>query len=272
METETDISAELARRTAALLDVRIDASAGASVPPQWYASFFGENFGQGLMGPDGHAVTGDFLPPVPFPRRMLAGRTVTFTGSLHVGERVSRVSTIQDVQVKQGASGPLLFVRIRHSIGRTHSESEAIVEEQTVVYKQDSVPPSAPRRHPLSEYVDDEGLRGGRRWVWTMDNTLLFRYSALTYNAHRIHYDAPYATAVEHYPGLVVNGGLRQLLMWECAHRAGIAIRGSTVRNLAPVFSGNVMTLRLIETSEGWRILESEDDETVSAVMTISQE
>lgn len=274
---ETDVSAELVQRTAALLDREVDTHPGAPVPPQWYCVLFGENARQSLMGPDGHPLTGDFLPPIPLPRRMLAGRTVTFDGALRIGERVSRVSTVHDIQNKEGASGHLCFVTIRHVVRTTGSQKDTVIEDQTVVYKQEpaqdpGTPTKAPRRHRLADYATPEGLAQCRRRAQALDNTVLFRYSALTYNAHRIHYDHPYATTVEHYPGLVVNGGLRQLLMWDFAEQSGIAIRRSAVRNLQPAFAGDTTTLHLLPAGDGWQILESEDDDTVSAIMTLNQE
>lgn len=269
---ETDVSAELIQRTAALLDRDVDTAPGAEVPPQWYCVLFGENFRQGAMGADGHSTLGGFLPPIALPRRMLAGRTVTFDGPLHVGDRVSRTSTIHDIQYKQGSSGQLCFVTIRHAIGRAESVGAIIVEDQTVVYKQESGKPSSPRVRRLSESLSEAERARFDTCSRRLDNTVLFRYSALTYNAHRIHYDSPYATTVEHYPGLVVNGGLRQLFMWDFARQAGIPIRRSTVRNLRPAYAGEEMTLWRVQAGDGWRILESEDGETVSAIMEINQE
>jgi len=158
------------------------------------------------IGPDGHPARGDFLPPVPLPRRMFAGKRTTFTAPLYIGDEVHRTSTIQNVTVKDGRSGRMVFVTVKTDIRNT--KGVAISEEQDIVYRGEpdkNAPPPPPQPAP-------------GRAVWqhqvTPDPVMLFRYSALTFNGHRIHYDHPYVTGVEGYPNLVMNGGLTTLLVY----------------------------------------------------------
>src|SRR5437867_3968090 len=150
---------------------------------------------QSQLGPDGHPLRGGFLPPIPFPRRMWAGSQIQFTHPLLIGEALQRRSTITDVRLKEGRSGVLIFVRVRHEVGNGHEV--ALVEDQDLVYRDDpdksatvNAAAMAPAESQFSRTIHAEP-------------TLLFRYSALTHNGHRIHYDRPYAMEVERYPGLV---------------------------------------------------------------------
>lgn len=173
--------------------------------PGWHWLHFLAVHGQAHLGPDGHAERGRFLPPVPLPRRMWAGSRLEFLQPLRLGEPVSRLSRIAAIYGKQGRTGPLVFVRVRHEI--SHSAGLALIEEQDIVYRDQAKrdEPAAPPRQ-LSDAHD---------WMRQVqpDAPLLFRYSALTFNAHRIHYDRPYATEIEGYPGLVVQSPLIAALL-----------------------------------------------------------
>jgi 3-methylfumaryl-CoA hydratase len=173
------------------------------VPPLWHWLYFLPTHRQSELGPDGHARRGDFLPPVALPRRMWAGGRFAFADSLRVGDRAVRMSTIQDVREKQGRSGPLVFVVVRHEI-RTE-RGLALSEEHDIVYRG-----PASGEAPVAEAAPEDF-----EWERTVrpDDVLLFRYSALTFNGHRIHYDRRYCTEVEHYPGLVVHGPLVATLL-----------------------------------------------------------
>jgi len=178
---------------------------GDRLPPLWHWLYFLPIHRQSELGPEGHAIRGGFLPPVPLPRRMWAGGRFLFHRSLVVDASYTRTSRILDVQQKQGRTGPLVFVTVRHEIG--NAEGLALIEEQDIVYRDhpkrgDLVPPPEPAPNDA-------------KWERTIrpDNVLLFRYSALTFNAHRIHYDYRYATEVEGYPGLVVHGPLIATLL-----------------------------------------------------------
>jgi 3-methylfumaryl-CoA hydratase len=181
--------------------------AGTPLPPLWHWLYFLPLHRQSDIGPDGHAKRGGFLPPVPLPRRMWAGGELEFHRPLCIGDRASRTSTIVDVTDKSGRSGPLVFVKVRHEIRPNDDPHTAIVEFHDIVYRNAPKPgdaPALPKAAPPAP-------RWQRRWV--PDDVLLFRYSALTFNGHRIHYDRRYVTETEGYPGLVVHGPLIATLL-----------------------------------------------------------
>jgi 3-methylfumaryl-CoA hydratase len=185
--------------------------AGDPLPPLWHWLYFLPLHRQSEIGPDGHALRGGFLPPAPLPRRMWAGGRLTFGAPLRVGEAVRRTSRVADVSVKRGRTGALLFVLVRHEIEGAGGGS--IVEEHDIVYREASAPgeaPPAPRPAPQ-----------GATWERTIvpDDVLLFRYSALTFNGHRIHYDRRHVTQVEGYLGLVVHGPLIATLLIDLLRR-----------------------------------------------------
>ena len=161
------------------------------------------------VGPDGHALRGGFLPPVPLPRRMWAGGRLEFRRPVRVGDAIERTSTIVKVDAKEGRTGALVFVLVRHEIGA--AGEVAIVEEHDIVYREApraGEPPPAKKAAPANP--------DWRRDV-VPDDVLLFRYSALTFNGHRIHYDRRYVTEVEGYPGLIVHGPLIATLLADLA-------------------------------------------------------
>jgi 3-methylfumaryl-CoA hydratase len=203
---------------------------GDPLPPLWHWLYFLPIPRQSELGPDGHAKRGGFLPPVPLPRRMFAGDRVQFHRPLRVGERISRISRILDVNYKQGRSGPLVFVVVRHEI--SDREGVALVEEHDIVYREhpkstDAAPP--PQIPP-----------SGASWIREIrpEETLLFRYSALTFNGHRIHYDRRYAMEVEGYPGLVVHGPLIATLLLDLLRRnlADAEVASLSFRAMRPLF------------------------------------
>ena len=185
--------------------------AGTAVPPLWHWLYFTPLAPQHDLGPDGHAKRGDFLPPVPLPRRMWAGGRLAFEHPLAVGDRIERVSRIADVTVKQGRSGTLVFVEVQHEIA--DATGVAIRESQDIVYRDAAKggdPSSPPSPAPANATYQREIVP---------DPVLLFRYSALTFNGHRIHYDRSYVTGVEGYPGLVVHGPLIATLLLDNLRR-----------------------------------------------------
>lgn len=204
--------------------------AGDAVPPLWHWLYFLETHRQSELGPDGHAKLGGFLPRVPLPRRMWAGGRFEFMRPLRVGDTFTRTSRIVDVQEKKGRTGALVFVLVRHEIG--NSEGIALVEEQDLVYRDrakqgDAVSPPQP-------------APAGAVWERTVqpDDVLLFRYSALTFNGHRIHYDRRFATETEGYPGLVVHGPLIATLLLDLLHRhmPGANVSRFEFRAVGPLF------------------------------------
>jgi 3-methylfumaryl-CoA hydratase len=188
-------------------------SAGTPLPPLWHWLYFLPVYRQSDIGPDGHAERGGFLPPVALPRRMWAGSQFEFSRPLCVGDAVTRRSTIVDVAEKLGRSGPLVFVKVRHEIHRDDEPSPALIEFHDLVYRD---APAAGAAAP-SPTLAPEAWSWGRKI--TPDPVLLFRYSALTFNGHRIHYDRRYVTEVEGYPGLVVHGPLIATLLLDLLRR-----------------------------------------------------
>jgi 3-methylfumaryl-CoA hydratase len=184
---------------------------GTALPPLWHWLYFTPLTRHSELGEDGHAKRGGFLPPVPLPRRMWAGGRLDFLQPLCVGETVNRVSTIKDVTVKEGRSGALVFVCVRHEF--SNAQGLALAEEHDIVYR-DAPQPGAPAPEPTAAPRDEQFSR-----EIVPDPVLLFRYSALTFNGHRIHYDRSYVTGVEGYPGLIVHGPLIATLLMDLLRR-----------------------------------------------------
>ncbi|HEY4374029.1 MAG TPA: MaoC family dehydratase N-terminal domain-containing protein [Burkholderiales bacterium] len=186
---------------------------GTPLPYLWHWLYFLPMPRQSEIGPDGHAKRGGFLPPVPLPRRMWAGSDFEFHEPVVVGDALSRTSTIVDVKEKSGRSGTLLFVKVRHELRRNGADKVALTEHHNIVYREapkpdDPVPPPAAA----------PGEWAFKRDI-VADDVLLFRYSALTFNGHRIHYDRKYVTEVEGYPGLIVHGPLIATLLMDLLRR-----------------------------------------------------
>lgn len=203
-------SGAVAARLAALLD-REASSTGTLFPLGHWLQFTPEDKLADL-GADGHPQLGGFLPPLPLPRRMWAGSTITFHSPIVAGQEIVRTTTIEAITPKTGASGRLCFVVLCHDV--VADGAAALTERQTLVYREDAPAdpdPGSARRAPRT----DAGAPEGWEWVHSVrpDELMLFRYSALTFNAHRIHYDLPYAVDIERYPGLVVHGPLSATLL-----------------------------------------------------------
>ena len=187
--------------------------AGTMLPPLWHWLYFLPLHRRSEIGLDGHAHRGGFLPPVALPRRMWAGGQLFFHAPLLVGDAVTRTSTIAQISEKTGRTGSLVFVKVRHDF-RRHGEADiALTEFHDIVFRDapgtDEVAP-APQPAPEASSWESQ---------WVPDAVLLFRYSALTFNGHRIHYDRRYATEVEGYPGLVVHGPLIATLLLDLIRR-----------------------------------------------------
>lgn len=188
------------------------------------------------LGPDGHPPRGGFLPPVPLPRRMWAGGAMRFESAPRIGEHITRRSVIEDVTLKEGRSGRLCFVTVAHHI--TADGRAVLHERQDIVYRDVTPPDARPKAVP------SPAPAGTNRREIFASAPLLFRYSALTFNGHRIHYDYPYTTEEEGYPGLVVHGPLQAMLL---AQYAG-ELRGQSpakfsFRSLSTIFGGSQMSL-----------------------------
>jgi 3-methylfumaryl-CoA hydratase len=186
---------------------------GTPLPPLWHWLYFLPMHRQSEIGPDGHAKRGGFMPPVPLPRRMWAGSQFEFRSPVRVGDRVARTSTIDDVTTKEGRTGKLVFVKVRHELRCNDAADVSLIEFHDIVYR-DAVKPGDVEPPPLR-------APSGATWQREIvpDDVLLFRYSALTFNGHRIHYDRKYVTEVEGYPGLIVHGPLIATLLMDLLRR-----------------------------------------------------
>jgi hydroxyacyl-ACP dehydratase HTD2-like protein with hotdog domain len=252
-ETRADIvSPLLVQGMAASLDLP---PPERELPPLWHWLLFQHWAPPSALGADGHPRRGGFLPPVDdLPRRMWAGGRVTFAAPLHVGEQVRRTSTIRAIEEKTGGSGRLVFVTVAHEIAG--EAGPAIHEEQDIVYRGAdgaAVKPARPAP-PLPEGALARTLRP--------DPVLLFRYSALTGNGHRIHYDLDYVTRVEGYPGLVVHGPLQATLLAGLAQEAaeGLRLASFAYRGRRPAFHERALTL--VATHRGGLVrVESRDED-----------
>lgn len=211
---------------------------GTPLPALWHWLYFLPLHRQSEIGPDGHARRGGFLPPIPLPRRMWAGSQFQFHRPLRIGDAVTRVSTIEAIAEKSGRTGPLVFVKVRRDITRQGDAGIALTEYHDIVYRQtasatDTPPPLPPPGDPAWE----------KRW--TPDDVLLFRYSALTFNGHRIHYDRRYATETEGYPGLVVHGPLIATLLLDLLRhqQPDAEVAAFTFKAVRPIFDIGAFTV-----------------------------
>ncbi|HEX9647158.1 MAG TPA: MaoC family dehydratase N-terminal domain-containing protein, partial [Alphaproteobacteria bacterium] len=199
-ETEDLIAPFQARAMAATLDHARAPAEGDALPPGWHWLYFPDTPRPGALGPDGHEARGGFLPPIPLPRRMWAGNRLVFHQPLRVGERARRHSVIERIERKEGRAGALAFVTVHHRY--SGAAGLALEEWHDIVYRAEPAPGAA--------LPPGKGAPAKARWrrEITPDEVLLFRYSALTFNGHRIHYDYPYVTGEEGYEGLIVHGPL----------------------------------------------------------------
>ncbi len=226
-------------RLAATLD-RDDPLPGSGdvLPFGWHLLLFPRVVRHSQLGADGHPERGDFLPPVPLPRRMFAGRRIAFFDDLRVNDEVRREASIKDVVVKQGRSGQMVFVTLK--VDLSTPRGLALTEEHDVAYRGEpatGTPPAPP-----------QAALGTAVWKNTVtpDTVMLFRMSALCFNGHRIHVDHPYVTQVEGYPDLVVPGSLHTILMFELARmQAPTPPRYKSIawRNVRPLFVNRPLTV-----------------------------
>lgn len=211
---------------------------GAPIPPMRHWLYFLEAARAGELGPDGHPARGGFLPPIPLPRRMWAAGRMELNGPLRVGDKVRRRSTVQDIRSRQGRTGPLIFVKVVHDFFVADAEEPMLREVHTLAYRDNPVagqPDPIPRPAPADP-----------AWTQSMsvDSVLLFRYSALTFNGHRIHYDADYCRDQEGYPGLVVHGPLLATLALDlCLRETERTPKMYDFRVLRPIFADNPITV-----------------------------
>ena len=206
------------------------------------------------LGPDGHPARGGFLPPVPLPRRMWAGGELEILEALRVGDEVTRSSRISDVTMKTGSTGVLCFVSVDHTI--TTPRGVALRERQDIVYRDVSAAPSAPAKPPAPPPAAQH------RETHMADPVLLFRYSALTFNGHRIHYDRDYVTKVEGYPGLIFHGPMQAAFLVEFATKlhGGAAPKKFTYRGVQPLFEGSEFSVNANDNDAGMELWTANSD------------
>lgn len=209
---------------------------GAAIPPGWHWLYFLEAKPASEIGTDGHPQKGGFLPPVPLPRRMWAGGRIEFLAPLAIGDKVTRESEILSVEPKSGRTGSLVFVTVRQTIYA--GTVKAVIEEQDIVYRE-----AAKKGDPVAPGKPAPASPAWSRSV-TPDAVMLFRFSALTFNGHRIHYDKDYAQNEEHYPGLVVHGPLQATLLLDlCRRNARAPVKKFEYRAHSPLFLGSAFTV-----------------------------
>ena len=206
------------------------------LPPLYHWLFFLELTKLGGLAADGHAEKGEFMPPAPFPRRMFAGARVDYSGDLRIGESVRRVSTIAAVRPTEGRSGPVIFVTVAHRV--SNESGLQLLEEQDIAYLPSAATPAS---SPVTEATVPAA--DSSREVCP-DERMLFRFSALTFNSHRIHYDLPYAQS-EGYPGLVVHGPLTAVFLADLIARESgrPKLQHFSFRAKSALFLGDRITL-----------------------------
>ncbi|MDA3624095.1 MaoC family dehydratase N-terminal domain-containing protein [Saccharopolyspora sp. WRP15-2] len=232
---------------------------GDALPPLWHWVALPRWPVSSELALDGHPARGAFLPPIELPRRMFAGGEVTFHADVRIGEVVRRESTVESVSEKSGRSGKLVIVVVRTRLFGANGRL-AIEERQDLIYREAAAPSAPTARADVAAELHPVGrpLRRTGEWAWDFatDPSLLMRFSAATANAHRIHYDWPYATVVEGYPGLVVHGPLMTLTLAEVLRLEQPPGRPTrfTHRNRAPLFCGQAAKLHGEPTADGFSL------------------
>lgn len=243
---EEDISLAPALAAAATFDdTTTPIAAGEILPPLWHWFYFLPRVPQSRLDTDGHPQRGGFMPPIPYPRRMFAGSRLRFHCPLIIGQPARREGIIRNIEQKTGRSGSLAFVTVGYIFYQ--AGAVCIEEEQDIVYREPGPPIPAPQPVEWPPVPAESWSR-----IVTPDTRLLFRFSALTFNAHRIHYDRPYALNEEGYPGLVVHGPLTAMLLLEMVrHTTNRPIVGFSFRGQAPLFDLAPFRLVATPTDEG---------------------
>ncbi|MBC9175899.1 FAS1-like dehydratase domain-containing protein [Pseudoroseomonas ludipueritiae] len=264
-----EITLPSVRRAAATFDLDPDSfKAGDELPPHWYSLFFADMPRQSVIGHDGHPKKGAFLPPIPLPRRMGAGRRVSFMGNLRVGDDATKKVEVAGITPKTGRTGQIVVLTMRHTImarGQTLA-----VDEFDAIYREAVTPGASSKTSP------PVAAPGGSTWSDTvfLDPVLVFRYGAITWNAHRIHYDADYARGEEGYPAVVQNGGLTMHLLLDAAiRRAPGRLLGYAARLARPLFVGDSVTFHGAAPEGGrMQVWAADKDGLLAAEMTLEFE
>ena len=235
MEAEDVVTARLVAEYRATFDPRLMAAPAGDAPLGLNWCLAPAIAPMAELGEDGHPARGGFLPPVPLPRRMWAGGAVEHHAPLRVGDAVVRRSSVEDVTFKEGRTGPLCFVTVRHTYATRRGP--ALTERHDIVYREADPSPAPSRPVKVAPAVADR--RSDATWRVEASPVMLFRYSAMTFNGHRIHYDQPYVTGVEGYAGLIVHGPVQGTL---CLNLVASLLGGTPARfgfrNLSPLSAG----------------------------------
>lgn len=249
------------RRVAAMLDLDPDGfTDGDPLPRGWHFFMLGGETRRSALRADGFPGFGVPMPDVGLPRLMLGGRKVSYDGDLVIGATVERRSCIESISRKQSAAGEIAIVTIRHALGAKGHSASAITEEQTYILLGAAPPAGSTARPPITP------AESARIKVIVPNETLLFQYSALGFNSHRIHIDRDYACNVEGLPDLVVNGGLTTLLVTEFMRRdLGLTLSHIKARHTAALYCGRGMTIAAGQVGDSWQ-LRVMDDQGVLAV------
>lgn len=258
----------LVRRVACLLDHDPDAlSDGGALPQGWHICLFTPAIRQSELRLDGHSITDPLMPPAPLPRRVLGGRRCRFLADLPIGARLRRRDEITAIERKQRRAGEMVVITTRHTVQDAGSGTPLLIEEQESIYLEVLAgAPAAPATPPPDMPAPAFDMR------LPTDPTLLFRYSAITFNTHRIHYDLPYVTGTEGYPERVVNGGLMTLFLLDLFRReTGRRLTATVSRNRAVATCGTTLHLCGAPQGDGW-LLWAADAETGRIIMEIRAE
>lgn len=239
------LTPSLIRRFGATFDMSLNEQEGTPAPSLIHLCLCHPTAPTSELGEDGHPERGGFLPPVPLPNRLWAGGAFSFQGDILIGDLVRRNSVIQDVTLKRGRSGTLCFVKVEHQI---FSKDKCVLTEiHNIVYRGE-------RKEGVK--VQAEPAEEGEEFLEiTPTAPFLFRYSALTFNSHRIHYDAPYSTQIENYPGLIVHGPLQATLLVQFAeHLRGQRPKKFQYRNLSTIFDNSNFSLNASNDGDNLRL------------------
>lgn len=256
VEHADDICAlPLARRLAAMLDRDpADLKSGVALPRGWHVMLFNVPTRQSRLRPDGAAHLGVTLPDLGLPRLMLGGRRIVFDGDIPIGASVRRETRRGSVELKQGRSGRFALVNIEHRVTVVGSDRPAVVETNSYLLREAGEEGVAAAASASSEATEEMSAALISRTI-VPDEALLFRYSAITDNPHRIHYDLPYASGVEGYRALLVNGSIPAMFLLEMFRDlVGREPEQFESRNLAPMFCGVPLTLSITAADNGWRL------------------
>lgn len=264
-QAEDVCSLSLVRRMAALLDLSPEQyQTGDPLPRGWHVILFNPPTVQSLLRHDGAASLGFRMPDLGLPRLMMGGRKMTFCGDIPIGAPLIRRSSLGPVVRKTGRTGPFALVEVEHQLVTADSGQTVVLETSSYVLRPEEERTGQGDQPPLkreNSIVAPDLPEGARARTFVPDEPMLFRYSAITDNPHRIHYDLPYATAVEGYPALVVNGSLPQMLMLEMFRDyAGREPEGYESRNRAPIFCGAPVTLSICRQGERYVLAAHRND------------